>query len=254
VERKGAIELTENRRQHDELERRALALLRGGHSRDYLAHAAARGRLDVADNRTEAKARLLAKWWQSTDADLAGSVMIAYRRADVAELNTVARTLLNEEGKLGREQLRLDSGLELAVGDRILCTRNDRQLQIANGNRGTIAAIDQTERAILVDLDDSRRVTLPAHYLDAGHVAHGYALTGHKTQGLTVERAYVLADDQRALKEWGYVALSRARCETRLDAIENQLEPDASPHRIEPAGPVDRLDPMAVDRRGIRLR
>jgi hypothetical protein len=167
--------------------------------------------------------------------------MIAYRRADVAELNSVARTLLNEEGRLGREQLRLDSGLELAVGDRILCSRNDRQLQIANGNRGTIAAIDRTERAVLVDLDDSRRVTLPAHYVDAGHAVHGYALTGHKTQGLTVERAFVLADDQRALKEWGYVALSRARRETRLYAIENQLEPDASPHRIEPAGPVDRL-------------
>src|SRR5215218_2813272 len=187
VERKGAIELTENRRQHDELERRALALLRGGQSRDYLAHAAARGRLGVADNRTEAKARLLADWWKSTDADLAGSVMIAYRRADVAELNTVARTLLNQEGRLGRAQLRLDSGLELAVGDRILCTRNDRQLQIANGSRGTIAAIDRTERTVLVDLDDSRRVTLPAHYLNAGHVVHGYALTGHKVQGLTVE-------------------------------------------------------------------
>jgi conjugative relaxase-like TrwC/TraI family protein len=241
VERKGAIELTENRRQHDELERRALASLRGGQSRDYLAHAAARGRLDVADNRTEAKARLLADWWQSTDADLAGSVMVAYRRADVAELNTVARTLLNAEGRLGREQLRLDSGLELAVGDRILCTRNDRQLQIANGSRGTIAAIDRTERAVLVDLDDSRRVTLPAYYLEAGHVSYGYALTGHKTQGLTVERAFVLVGDQRALKEWGYVALSRARCETRLYAIENQLETDASPHWIEPNGPVDRL-------------
>jgi ATP-dependent exoDNAse (exonuclease V) alpha subunit len=241
VERKGAIELTDNRRQHDELERRALALLRGGQSRDFLAHAAARGRLDVADNRTEAKARLLADWWQSTDADLAGSVMIAYRRADVAELNAVARTLLTEQGRLGRGRLRLDSGLELAVGDRILCTRNDRHLQIANGNRGTIAAIDRTERAVLVGLDDSRRVTLPAHYLDADHVVHGYALTGHKTQGLTVERAFVLADDQRALKEWGYVALSRARCETRLYTIENQLDPDASPHRIEPAGPVDRL-------------
>jgi AAA domain len=241
VERKGAIELTENRRQHDELERRALALLRGGQSRDYLAHAAARGRLDVADNRTEAKARLVADWWQSTDAKLAGSVMIAYRRADVAELNTVARTLLNEQGRLGREQLRLDNGLELAVGERILCTRNDRQLQIANGNRGTIAAIDRTERAVLVELDDSRRVTLPARYLEAGHVSYGYALTGHKTQGLTVERAFVLADDRRALKEWGYVALSRARCETRLYAIANQLEPDASPHRIEPAAPVDRL-------------
>ncbi len=45
VERNGAIELHDNRRQRDELERRALALLRDGRSRDYLAHAAQQGRL-----------------------------------------------------------------------------------------------------------------------------------------------------------------------------------------------------------------
>ncbi len=73
VERQGAIELTENRRQRDELERRALALLREGRSRDYLAHAAKQGRLTVADDRNEAKARLLADWWQAANADLAGS-------------------------------------------------------------------------------------------------------------------------------------------------------------------------------------
>lgn len=51
----------------------------------------------------------------------------------------------------------------------------------------------------------------------------------------------MLADDQRALKEWGYVALSRAREQTRVYAIEDQLEKDEPPHRIEPAGPIDRL-------------
>ena len=181
-----------------------------------LAHAAENRRLSVAETRAEAKARLLADWWQAASDDPTRSVMIAYRRADVAELNTVARTLLNEQGRLGRERLRLDNGLELAVGDRILCTRNDHQLQIANGNRGTVVDVDRKQRAVVVDLDDSRRVTLPARYLVAGHVSYGYALTGHKTQGLTVERAFVLADDQRALKEWGYVALSRARDELIL--------------------------------------
>jgi conjugative relaxase-like TrwC/TraI family protein len=256
VERKGAIELSENHRQHDPLERQALTLLRDGRSIDYLAHTAKQGRLTVADTRTEAKARLVADWWSLAHADPAGSVMIAYRRSDVAELNTVARTLLDQQGRLGRRRLRLDNELELAVGERILCTRNDRRLEIANGSRGTITKIDQTQRAVVVELDDSRRVTLPARYLDAGHVSHGYALTGHKTQGLTLERAFVLADDQRALKEWGYVALTRARSETRLYTIAEQFEPDASPHRIEPDGPLDRLahalsrpaaEPLALD-------
>jgi ATP-dependent exoDNAse (exonuclease V) alpha subunit len=241
VERAGAIELTDNRRQRDELERRALALLREGRSRDYLAHAAEHGRLSVADSRAEAKAQLVADWWQGARVDLAGSVMVAYRRADVAELNAVARTLLDREGRLGRERLRLDSGTDLAIGDRVLCTRNDRRLAVANGSRGTIVDVDRKQRAIVVDFGDQRRITLPARYLEGGQVSHGYALTGHKTQGLTVEQAFVLADDRRALKEWGYVALSRARGQSRLYTIESHFEPDASPHRPEPAGPVDRL-------------
>jgi conjugative relaxase-like TrwC/TraI family protein len=241
VERNGAVDLRDNRRQRDELERRALALLRQGRTRDYLAHAAEHGRLAIVPTRVEAKAQLIADWWQAARDDLAGSVMIAYRRADVAELNTVARTLLDREGALGRDRLRLDNGAELAPGDRILCTRNDRHLDVANGSRGTIASVDRARRAIVVELDDRRRLTLPARYLDAGNVSHAYALTGHKTQGLTVERAFVLADDQRALKEWGYVALTRAREQARLYTIENELDQDASPHRPEPASPVDRL-------------
>jgi ATP-dependent exoDNAse (exonuclease V) alpha subunit len=77
VQRNGAIELHDNRRQRDALERRALALLRDGRSRDYLAHAAERGRLTVAPGRVEAKARLVADWWQAARTDPVGSVMIA---------------------------------------------------------------------------------------------------------------------------------------------------------------------------------
>ena len=39
----------------------------------------------------------------------------------------------------------------------------------------------------------------------------------------------------------GYVALSRAREQTRLYTTANELEPDAPPHRPEPARPIDRL-------------
>jgi conjugative relaxase-like TrwC/TraI family protein len=241
VERNGAFELTDNRRQRSELERRALILLRRGGSRDYLAHAAERGRLRVAENRTEAKAQLLADWWREAASDLAGSVMIAYRRADVAELNAVARVVLDREGRLGSERLRLATGLEHAAGDRVLLTRNDRSLGVANGHRGTVLAVDPEQRAVFVELDDRRRLTLPARYLDAGHVSHAYALTGHKTQGLTVEHAFVLAPGEGQLKEWGYVALSRARTATHVYAVAREVDPDASPHQVEPAGPLEKL-------------
>jgi conjugative relaxase-like TrwC/TraI family protein len=241
VERNGALELRNNHRQRDELERRALAALRDGASRDYLAHAAEHGRLTVAGNRVEAKARLVADWWEAARTDLAGSAMIAYRRADVAELNAVARTLLDRDGRLGRQRLDLANGTELAVGDRVLCTRNDRRLDVANGTRGTVVAIDRSRRSVELELDDHRQLMLPAGYLRGGHVTHAYALTGHKTQGLTVEHGFVLADGQGALREWGYVALSRSRERTRVYTIATELESDAPPHRPEPAGPVERL-------------
>ncbi len=241
VERNGALELRDNRRQRSELERRALALLRDGGSRDYLAHAAEQGRLRVAESRAEAKAQLVCDWWRAASSDLAGSVMIAYRRSDVAELNAVARTLLGREGRLGRERLRLETGLELALGDRVLCTRNDRALGVCNGQRGTVFEVDAERRAIVVELDDRRLLTLPARYLEAGHLSHAYALTGHKTQGLTLKHAFVLAEGEGKLREWGYVALSRARCDTNLYAVTRDVDPDASPHRAEPAGPAERL-------------
>ena len=167
--------------------------------------------------------------------------MIAYRRADVAELNAVARTLLDRDGRLGRDRLRLDTGIELAVGDRVVCTRNDRRLESPTAP----AAPSPPSTARSAHRGRTRRPPTASHclprYLQAGHVAHAYALTGHKTQGLTVERAFVLADDRRALQEWGYVALSRAREQTRLYTTANELDPDASPQRPEPAGPFDRL-------------
>jgi conjugative relaxase-like TrwC/TraI family protein len=241
VERNGAIELHDNRRQRSELERRALTQLRDGGSRDYLAHAAEQGRLRVAESRTEAKAQLVADWWRQAASDLAGSVMIAYLRSDVAELNSVARTLLEREGRLGTDRLRLATGLELALGERVLLTRNDRTLDVCNGQRGAVIEVDAEQRAIVVELDERRRLMLPARYLDAGHVSYAYALTGHKTQGLTVENAFVLAEGEGKLKEWGYVALSRARGDTHLYAVAREIDPDASPHRLEPQGPVERL-------------
>lgn len=241
VERNGAVELHDNHRQRSDLERQALTLLREGASGDFLAHTAKEGRLHVAEGHTEAKARLVADWWHAGASDLAGSVMIAYRRSDVAELNAVARALLEREGRLGPERLRLDSGLELAPGDRVLLTRNDRALGVANGQRGSVVAVDGDECSVGVELDDHRRLTLPARYLGAGHVRHAYALTGHKTQGITVEHAFVLAPGEGKLKEWGYVALSRARGDTHLYAVEREIDPDLSPHRHEPQGGVERL-------------
>jgi conjugative relaxase-like TrwC/TraI family protein len=261
VERVGAVGLSDNHRQRDQLERRALAALRDGDSSAYLTHAAEQGRLVVADDAMAAKACLVADWWRSARNDLAGSVMIARRRRDVDDLNAAARALMTAADRLGR-RLPLPSGGELAVGDRVICTRNDHHVGVVNGTRGTITDVDPAEGTATLEPEGGRgQVALPPSYLNAGHVSHAYALTGHKTQGVTVEHAFVLATGQGRVKEWGYVALSRARIETRVYTTQAQLEPD-TPHAHQPdrPDPVDRLaealtrpaaHTLAVDTQGV---
>ena len=252
-ERLGAIDLTDNRRQHDLTERRALALLRQGDPETYLAHAARRGRLHLDRDPTEAKRRLLEDWWQVAQHDPAGSVMLAYQRTDVRELNEAARKLLTRAGRLGPDALDV-GGREFRVGDRVLCRRNDLSLGIRNGTRGTVVELGPS--ALTLRSDAGQRRSLPFAYAQAD-LDHAYALTGHAAQGATVERAFVLLPDQGALHEWGYVACSRARTETHLylterDALERET-PLRDPNRAAPSEQAARAlqrssaEPLAID-------
>ncbi len=51
----------------------------------------------------EARRRVVADWWGERDPERA--VMIAFRRADVADLNGRARALMRAAGALGEQEL-----------------------------------------------------------------------------------------------------------------------------------------------------
>jgi conjugative relaxase-like TrwC/TraI family protein len=239
-DRLGAHELVDNRRQLEHDEALALLDLRHGTPERYLLWATKRGRLQVADDAITARATLLADWWHAAQRDPARSVMLAHRRDDVDELNSAARHLLRGAGQLAPDELHA-AGRAFAVGDRVVCRHNDDALGVHNGQRATVLRIDDATRGLLVVDGRGQQRTLPAAYLDAGHVDHAYALTVHAAQGATVDRAFVLAADHGALREWGYVACSRARIETRLYvADDDQSVAHDAPQRRGDA-PAERL-------------
>jgi ATP-dependent exoDNAse (exonuclease V) alpha subunit len=83
-----------------------------------------------------------------------------------------------------------------------VCLRNDRRVGVVNGTRATITLIDPATRTVeAVDVFHGAQLTIPAGYLDAGHVTHGYAITGHKAQGLTCEHTYTLGTET-LYREW----------------------------------------------------
>ncbi|MCP9485030.1 MAG: relaxase domain-containing protein [Gaiellaceae bacterium MAG52_C11] len=257
VERHGAVELTENRRQHDEQEREALAAVRRGLGRDYLAFAEGKERLVVSDDPLATKTRLLADWWTAARDDLPDNVMIALRRRDVAELNALARGLMETHGRLGRDRLQVGER-EYAPGDRLVCLRNSDDLGVKNGTRGTVEAIDTERCALIVLTDRGDRVTLNRCYLEAGDVRHAYALTGHAAQGVTVDRAFVLGSGDARLQEWGYVAVSRARESTRLYVTETVHDRESHAADLDDRDPVTRfaraLEESAIERLAVDQR
>ncbi|MCK4983275.1 MAG: AAA family ATPase [Victivallaceae bacterium] len=91
--------------------------------------------------------------------------------------------------------------LDLAPGDKILITANDKDYNLTNGDTATIEEI-YSDGEIL--LDDGR--TIPA---DFESISYGYATTSHKSQGSTCDHAILAAAqmNNRAC----YVGSSRGR-------------------------------------------
>jgi ATP-dependent exoDNAse (exonuclease V) alpha subunit len=136
--------------------------------------------------------------------------MLAPTRDTVAELNARARQRMEAEGSLGHVVAQVGH-IEFAVGDRVVCTKNNKRLGVVNGNVGTVGGVG--DKGLIVTLDNGE-VDLPEAYLAAGNLSHGYALTVHKAQGATCDVALVWGENLRA--ESGYTALTRGRIRNRV--------------------------------------
>jgi hypothetical protein len=86
--------------------------------------------------------------------------------------------------------------------------RNEHRLGIVNGDTGVVKAIHRD--GLSVEVRPGRRIDVPARYARDGQLDHGYAITAHRAQGMTVDRSFVLGSDE-LYREWGYTALSRHR-------------------------------------------
>ncbi len=226
ADRLGAVELTDNRRQRTELQRCVADRLAEGRPAEAIALLSEHGRLQGFDDARDARAALVDAWARASLANPAGSLMLAHDRHEVATLNRMARGALERAGLLGPTRL-VASGRDWAAGDRLVCRRNDYRIGVRNGTRGTVTGVDRCARELRLRTDDGRDVRLPSAYLEHAH--HGYALTGHISQGATVEWTYLLATPERGGAEWAYVAATRQRLDLAVFVVHHE------PERLEEA-------------------
>ncbi len=214
IERHGAAEITEIRRQREEWQRDATRGLATGRTGEAIDAYYARGMVHVAYTREAAREALVNGWDRERQADPGKTrIILTHTNAEVRELNGEARARLRETGDLGDDvTVKAERGERaFATGDRIMFLRNERGLGVKNGTLGTIERVSATGMA--VTLDDGRSLAFATR--GYAHVDHGYAATVHKSQGVTVDQAHVLATpgmDRHA----AYVGLSRHRDGVRL--------------------------------------
>jgi len=240
AERDGAARLTEVMRQRDPRERQALAGLHDGNPGRWLDWAASAGRVEVLEDGQHVLERAVNEWAAGVEGHGPDqSVLIARDNETRRALNRLAREHRLAAGQLGEEHTY--GPVTFAVGDRVICRSNERDLDVDNGTRGTVRHIQQA--GVVIETDAHLVRNLPAGYV-ADHLEHAYALTGHGMQGATVEQATVVASPHDLTRGWSYTAVSRARGETRLLIRDGGAELGArdaiSPEAVaSPARPVD---------------
>ncbi|MBD5754016.1 AAA family ATPase [Citrobacter freundii] len=97
---------------------------------------------------------------------------------------------------------------QYGVGDKLVITRNDAGLDVANGDRVTVAAIKNDQLHLKID---DREIVLNTK--EKLHLDYAYVSTVHSAQGLTSNRviANIEAKSRTVSKDWYYVAISRAK-------------------------------------------
>ncbi|MCV3272720.1 Ti-type conjugative transfer relaxase TraA [Roseobacter sinensis] len=244
-DRHGGARIGEVRRQREDWQREATRDLATGQTEAALAAYEAHGHVHAADTRAAAREALIEGWDRNRRADPEASrIILTHTNDEVRALNLAARERMREAGDLGPEvRLTVERGeRSFAPGDRVMFLQNDRGLGVKNGTLGTIAELDR--QAMTVRTEDGRAVRFDLK--DYDRIDHGYAATIHKAQGMTVDRAHVLATpglDAHA----SYVALTRHR-----DGVELHYGRDdfASPERLARTLGRERAKDMALDHAG----
>ncbi|MGH9154506.1 MAG: hypothetical protein ACRD1K_01310 [Acidimicrobiales bacterium] len=86
-----------------------------------------------------------------------------------------------------------------------------------------MTSVDVQRGRIQVATEAGRSVDVPRRYLQLGRLTHGYATTVHKAQGVTIDSALLLVDDQ-SYREAAYTGLSRGRITNRVFVVTDEHE------------------------------
>lgn len=240
----GCATLDEIRRQKEAWAREAVEEFSRGEAAQALGKFIDRDLVKIADTKIDAMRNVVDAWHEGLDPSKPGeAVMLASTRADVHVLNQLARAQLQADGALSgmESEVTNHNGQKLGFqeGDRLLFRKNSTALGVKNGTLGTVERIrvePSGEFKFTVKLDNGKTVEFSPNAQNEAYdaIEHGYALTVHKSQGITVDKTYVLVGGSMQDREATYVEMSRMRHECQIFFTKAQIEEAADRLLDEP--------------------
>jgi len=234
-----AVQLTDILRQKHPWMREALQDIANGDVEQAIERYAAKGCFTVQKDKKYAIANLVLDWSAERPKKLSDIIVMTSTNEEAREVNQQIQKMRSTNGELSRGGLTNEIGQKLKTHDRVLFTYNHKGLGVANGDLGTIINVERPRGVVgpgkvHVLLDRKQEVGLfPTRNgpklplvnvpkivtVDLKHYPHlelGYALTTHKQQGGTVEKALVLGSANMQSREQTYTQLSRVRDEVQF--------------------------------------
>ena len=232
------LEITEVFRLKEEWQQEAALKIREGKSQEALQMYNDNDCLSIAEDRNQAISTMVEDWSQQYDQGRPGdSIMLASTNREVYSLNDWARERLQEERKIGPVSASFHSesqgkDIELAENDRIVFLKNNKEMGVKNGTLAQVEFVAETEGETYVHARTDSNEFVKFSDQEYGHIQHGYAVTTHKSQGVTVDRSYVLGGGSMVSQEMAYVQATRQRHEVNWYFSKDDPEAELSKEDI----------------------
>ncbi|HHX8430849.1 TPA: AAA family ATPase [Legionella pneumophila] len=223
----GAVYLDTIIRQKIEWQRDATLLLETNRTAEGFDLYAAHGCVHLHETQQLAVVETVGRWYanysKEAHADIKDFIITAFKNETVGMLNVMARETLLTHGRINTGVLLSSEtgSIPVAVGERLLFTRNDSRTGIRNGDFATVLSLSEDAKSIQVQLDKGEIVSFNTK--DYKHFTYGYAATVHKLQGHTTKDCNVLVDGEGWDRHKFLVAATRHKTSLNIHAAKENF-------------------------------
>jgi Ti-type conjugative transfer relaxase TraA len=176
----------QNKLQHREISKR----LAYGEVNAAINMIASSGGFIWSDGKSESLLKLMEKWAEDKiHFPYDSSLIIAHTNQEVRQLNDLAHTIRMARGEVSDEEFEchtIQGKIRISAGDVIEFRENSRKLNVKNGDKGILVKASENEFSIKLD---DRLITFNPKKFSGFQL--GYAVTYFRSQGDTVDRAYI---------------------------------------------------------------